>query len=139
MIADGKTPIQIAATYVSAFLRTDALCKMLAKAGCPWDESDIKRANCETNTLPFTSGDILYLRKLMTDPEYSGLDRALDAHLNTMRQIPAGERLAYWRQWAKPIAERKRQIELDTKLQSEGLLFYRERTVSDYEEELCKA
>ena len=124
--------------YIVRLLKTDDLIKQLAKAQVPWTDRDLDIASEKCQTLHFTQGDILFQRKLLTDPEHQGLCRALDVHIQTMKQLDPSERLAYWDRWAKPITERKNQIELEIRYLTPDLEFYKIKTATDYNEEYEK-
>lgn len=133
-----RNDVGLYADYFATYFKTDRLCHELARAGVPWTNDDLERARKETGTLEFNENDILLLRKMMTDEEFSGLERAFDVHLQNMRRIPANERIGYWKKWAAPISERKNEIARQYRLQTEGLQLYRDLDQEELNEEVVK-
>ena len=120
-----QASVKEAASYISLYVKTEALIERLADANMEWSKSDIERAIRETGTYDFTLADIAYARKLKAEPDYQRLRTRVNLLTQSLSLIDdTEERGRFYDVEIRPLANRKIAMEEEFKKDIEGLEFY---------------
>ena len=84
------------ARQLCAMFKTHDLIEVLAKENEDWTSDDITRAVCETDALPFSLDDVLYIRATLRDPEYQLQKQLRDDLLARMAELDKDRRVTYY-------------------------------------------